>query len=163
MAETFALLLTYILNLPLIILNVKIKRIWPNAKIKKWIKILWILGQYNSRHVFKHVTLHCKYSLNFLIFMNDRICYMSKKCITMQNAPNWLNNNLQGSFETSKIKDVKVTMLNAVLNTSNLSTWRRTYLVGTTPVSNVVSILVTIIFSTLAGNMSKILVIYFYY
>ena len=37
------------------------------------------------------------------------------------------------------------------------------YYVGTTPVSNVVSILVTNIFSTLAVNISKILVIYFYY
>ena len=37
------------------------------------------------------------------------------------------------------------------------------YCVGTTPVSNVVSILVTNIFSTLSVNTSKILVIYFYY
>ena len=37
------------------------------------------------------------------------------------------------------------------------------YCVGTTPVSNVVSILVTNIFSTLAVNFSKILIIYFYY
>ena len=37
------------------------------------------------------------------------------------------------------------------------------YCVGTTPVSNVVSILVTNIFSTLAVNISKILLIYFYY
>ena len=31
--------------------NVKIKRVWPYAKIKKLIKILWIMGQYKSRHV----------------------------------------------------------------------------------------------------------------
>ena len=37
------------------------------------------------------------------------------------------------------------------------------YYVGTTPVSNVVSIVVTNIFSTLAVNISKILVINFYY
>ena len=37
------------------------------------------------------------------------------------------------------------------------------YCVDTTPVSNVVSILVTNIFSTLAVNISKILVSYFYY
>ena len=37
------------------------------------------------------------------------------------------------------------------------------YCVGTTPVSNVVSILVTNIFSTLAVNISKILVIHLYY
>ena len=37
------------------------------------------------------------------------------------------------------------------------------YSVGTTPVSNVISILVTNIFLTLAVNISKILVIYFYY
>ena len=37
------------------------------------------------------------------------------------------------------------------------------YCAGTTPVSKVVSILVTNIFSTLAVNISKILVIYFYY
>ena len=49
------------------------------------------------------------------------------------------------------------------------SDYRRTvemitmYCVGTTPVSNVESILVTNIFSTLAVNISKILVIYFYY
>ena len=48
----------FFLYLPLIIFNMKIKRIWPNAKITKLIKILWMLGQYDSRHVFKHVTLH---------------------------------------------------------------------------------------------------------
>ena len=37
------------------------------------------------------------------------------------------------------------------------------YFVGTIPVSNVVSILVTNIFSTLAVKISKILVIFFYY
>ena len=57
------------LYLPLIIFNVKIKRIWPNAKITKWIKILWILGQYNIRHVFKHVTL---LSTSVLTVINGR-------------------------------------------------------------------------------------------
>ena len=37
------------------------------------------------------------------------------------------------------------------------------YCVGTIPVSNVVSILVTNIFSTLAANISKIMFMYFYY
>ena len=50
--------LRFFLYLTLIICNVKIKRIWPYAKIRKLIKILWILGEYNSRDVLKHVTLY---------------------------------------------------------------------------------------------------------
>ena len=38
----------------------KIKRIWQNAKITKWITFVWIWGRYNRRHVFKNVTLHVK-------------------------------------------------------------------------------------------------------
>ena len=48
--------LRFFLYLPLIsIINVKIKRVWPSTKITKWIKILWIVGQCNSRHVLNHV------------------------------------------------------------------------------------------------------------
>ena len=87
--ETFALLFTFFLYLPLIIFNVKIKKIWPYAKITKWIKILWILGQYNSRHVIKHVTLYRQHNIFiqhkhvFLafwrLFCGHKVCHLSPR------------------------------------------------------------------------------------
>ena len=99
------------LYLPLIIFNVKIKRIWPNAKITKGIKILWILGLYrvyiiadmfsNMSHYIPHNIYQANvWSARCFFHFNKKF----KTCSLSSSRTLKVNNEIDSNFK-SYLKD----------------------------------------------------------